>query len=168
MPDDSAFNLTIIGLVIANIVLLSLDGLENTEKIMFYGELVCTTVFTAELVVKLFLLGPVVYLDSAFNILDAGLVVLGILKYLSDVPSFVTNLRIIKLLRLLRLYRVMKLVQKEDTKKNFDDYTIGIGELSGLVVECGCDDQRHHPPHDFPIRLQSSRHDVLRQRKGVL
>ena len=30
----------------------------------------------------------------------------------------------------------MKLVQKDETKKDFDNYTIGIGELSGLVVEC--------------------------------
>ena len=70
VPDDSAFNLTIIGLVIANIILLSLVGLDNTDAVMLYGELVCTVAFSVELVVKLVLLGPVVYLDSAFNMLD--------------------------------------------------------------------------------------------------
>ena len=138
IPDTSVFNFFVIGLVCFNIVLLSMDSSNPSyvvTEFQFWGDIVCNTVFAVELVAKLLLLGPVVYCDSVFNILDMFLVVLGLAKYFADVPSFVTNLRVIKLLRLLRLYRVAKLVDLNKDTKSFKDATISIGNLAGLVVD---------------------------------
>ena len=88
-----------------------------------------------ELLAKIALLGPVLYLDSAFNMLDMFLVCLGLAKYVTEVPGFITNLRVIKLMRLLRLYRVAKLVDVNKDPKGFKDATITVGGLAGLVVD---------------------------------
>jgi len=138
IPDTSVFNFVVIGLVCFNIVLLSMDSNDPSDFVImfqFWGDIVCNIVFAFELLAKLFLLGPCLYLDSAFNVLDMFLVCLGLAKYVTDVPGFITNLRVIKLLRLLRLYRVAKLVDTAKDPKGFKDATITVGGLAGLVVD---------------------------------
>ena len=90
--------------------------------------------FAIELITKIVLLGPCVYMDSALNILDMGLVVLGLAKYVTPIPSFMSNLRVIKLLRLVRLSRLAKLVNKPSSD-SYKDATVTLASLSVLVVD---------------------------------
>jgi len=112
IPDNSYFNMSMIAMIFVNIIILSLDAPGKSQavsEVVFYGNIVCTSIFGVELLTKILLLGPFVYFDSIFNILDFVLVILGIVQYFENVPKFVTNLRVIKLLLLARLQMILKL-----------------------------------------------------------
>ena len=137
MKDDSAFNKFIIVAIIGSIVLMSTESSSMSDQqtlATFWLYVMFNTIFALEIVVKVVLVGPVVYLDSLFNLFDLFLVLMGLLQYGATIPKFITNLRIIRLLRLARLYKLLKIIQATSKVKKTDP-EITFGRLMGMVID---------------------------------
>ena len=71
----------------------------------------CTAVFVAEMVLKLLAMGPAVYAQDSFNVLDGTIVVVSVLELglKSLLPPSVTGLMmLLKTFRLLRLFKLAR------------------------------------------------------------
>ena len=136
IKDNSPFNTFIIIAIIGNILLMATESDDASSFqlfITFWLYVMFNAIFAFEILVKITLLGPIVYLDSAFNLFDVFLVLMGLLQYGADVPRFLTNLRIIRLLRLARLYKLVKLVNA--SASSLRDPTITFKRLMNMAFD---------------------------------
>ena len=107
--DTSSFTFFILACVIVNILVGSLDSIYASERLVlavYICNIIFLGIFGCEIIIKICVLGPVLYLSSTFNYLDMFLVTFGIVTIAGvPLPKSITNFRILRLLRLLRLYR---------------------------------------------------------------
>lgn len=112
-PAGKLFDVVLLALILASVVVVMLDTVEDIESahgtLLTMLEWVFTAVFTLEYGLRLWCVGkPSKYAFSFFGVVD----LLAVLPtYLSLVVPGAEALLVIRLLRMLRVFRVLKLVQ---------------------------------------------------------
>lgn len=99
------------GAIIANFLLLGLEHHEMDQdfaKWLSVGNLVLTTVFTLEMLVKQVALGLVRYLKDWFNVYDAVIVLSSLVEIILDGTGSVSVLRTLRIFRIARSFKLIK------------------------------------------------------------
>lgn len=127
--------------VILNISSLGLDTYPTKSDIYTLtrtSNLVFSVLFLVEVFVKISLLGPCLYFDNLWNILDFTLAAFSIPVFVNDQFSFINNfrsakiLRLAKLARIARVYKVVKAVDVMKARKS-RSFTVGFGTMIIMV-----------------------------------
>lgn len=142
MDETSPVNWLITAIILANIATMGVQSYrtpELYEPVEFVNK-VFTGIFAAEVVVKVVSMGPVLYFDNGFNLLDFCIVGLSIPSYFSQKFRFVNSfrgLRILRLARLLRLARMLRVANTlyEKSKKQKLAMFLNPVKLMGIMVE---------------------------------
>lgn len=164
---NQAFDLFIMSLVLANAIVMAMDGNLFTPEIyvnISISNYVFNSIFIAEFIIKLIGLGPVVYFSDAFTYLDLVIIAFAILdmitpasatdneigasKSLASQLSFLRVFRIFRVLRLTKILRRLKSMRLiiVSIKKSLADVTyivlilimfLLIFQLLGMSLLCG-------------------------------
>ena len=108
------FNIFMLFCIVGNIIVLSLEksDMSSAESSgVDIANQVFTSIFLAELVLKLGILGPQAYFSSGWNVVDFFVVVTSVpVLFGSSNNKLMTNFRIIRFLRFAKLVRISKLI----------------------------------------------------------
>jgi Ion transport protein len=138
--EASPFSQFINLVIVLNILSLAADAY-STPKVGRHAVLILNYVFISifmlEVVVKIILLGPCLYLDSPFNLLDFTLVILSIPTFFDSSFQVLGALRILRLARLARSGQINRLynqLNSEGTQKA-PKIPIDLGRLSAMIFD---------------------------------
>ena len=127
--------------IVLNILSLAADAQSTPEKgreSILYLNYAFIAIFLFEVVIKIILLGPCLYLDNPFNLLDFSLVILSIPTYADSSYQVTGTLRILRLARLAKLGQINRLqnqLNPTDGKISKIKTRIDIGRLSGMIFD---------------------------------
>src|SRR5688572_8018201 len=115
-PDERNFNLVLIVLIAASVIVAMLDSVSYLHArygdVFYAAEWGFTALFTVEYIVRLLVLKrPMRYVRSFYGVID--LIAL-LPTYLSLIILGSQNLIVIRLLRILRVFRILELVEYTD------------------------------------------------------
>uniref|UniRef100_A0A7S1IVH8 Ion transport domain-containing protein n=1 Tax=Eutreptiella gymnastica TaxID=73025 RepID=A0A7S1IVH8_9EUGL len=111
----SKWNFCITSVIIINTLILSLDHYPMDSwfaDILYYGNIVCTYVFTFESFFKIVALGVRMFIISPANLFDLGVVIVSWIDIFFENAPGVTVLRTFRLLRLFKLARSFPSLQR--------------------------------------------------------
>lgn len=114
MDDQSAFNQFIIAVILMNIFVLSADTYRTPADgrvVIQTLNSIFTVIFAAEVVIKIIVMGPCLYFDNGFNMMDFSLVALSLPSFFIRNFHFINSFRVLRILRLLRLLRLARMVR---------------------------------------------------------
>jgi hypothetical protein len=112
--DWGPFAMFINAVIVVNILLLAADAETSPASVQFAVQvcnIVFTTIFLAEVVIKNAILGPCLYFSNPYNVVDFILVIASLPVYTNSNYTFINNFRIIRLARLIRLIRIARMQQ---------------------------------------------------------
>ena len=127
--------------IVLNILSLAADAQSTPDKgreSILYLNYAFIAIFLFEVVIKIILLGPCLYLDNPFNLLDFSLVILSIPTYASSSFQVTGTLRILRLARLAKLGQMDRLEnQLNPTAGKISKIRtrIDLGRLSGMIFD---------------------------------
>ena len=121
---------TMLFMVIANTVTLSLNGLVNTQsQVLTQLNLVFTIVFTIDLVLKVFAFGVMFFADI-MNVFDSFVVSVSIVELsIGTGAANLTSLRSIRILRAFRVLRITRLI------RSFSFMKVVMAVVSSIISE---------------------------------
>jgi hypothetical protein len=109
LVNHKIFESAVLVLIILNTIVLAMDyynSPEEYDRVLTIFNYVFTSIFAAEVLLKIAALGPVDWVHEKFNIFDFVVVALSIIEIFADgVGSGFTALRALRLLRIFRLAR---------------------------------------------------------------
>jgi hypothetical protein len=108
---------------------------KQTNFIIGVINLVCTIIFIVDVAIRIILMGPCLFFDSSFNILDFVLVTFNVIGFIGGAGSFVSNFRILRLLRLTRLLKVANIMSAGKEKVADRTNTLDLIKFTSLVTE---------------------------------
>lgn len=138
--DTSPFSQFINVVIILNILSLAADAASTPaigRKVVLYLNYAFISIFMAEVMAKILLLGPCLYLDSPFNLLDFTLVVLSIPTFFDSSFQVLGALRILRLARLARTGQITRLYNQLNTagQQKAPKTPIDLGRLSAMIFD---------------------------------
>ena len=98
--------------------------------------LTSTIVFIVDCVLRILVMGPCLFFDSTFNIMDFTLVFFNCVAFVTSSASFVSNFRVLRIFRLMRLYKVAYLMSLKEGQSSSDP-SLGIVRFLSLLMELG-------------------------------
>ncbi|CAH3140850.1 unnamed protein product [Porites lobata] len=135
VAECAAFDAVIIGVIMLNTIVLALyhHGIEKKfEKVLDLCNMVFTIIFVAEMIWKVIAFGPVGYVKSRWNILDAFIVIASVAGYLTESGGSFS------IFRSLRLFRVLNLAQSWKTMaKLVTAITKSVGPVGNITLILG-------------------------------
>lgn len=111
--ESETINYLILGLVIANTIVLCLYGLvdREDESRLDTANLVFTVCFITEMILKVFACGFKKYFKDPANFLDAVIVGFSVIELLDSGNSSSTSIRTLRLFRIFRVAKVIRLIR---------------------------------------------------------
>lgn len=127
--------------IVLNILSLAADAQstpDNGREAVLYLNYAFIAIFIFEVVIKIILLGPCLYLDNPFNLLDFSLVILSIPTYVSSSFQVTGTLRVLRLARLAKLGQINRLYNQLNPKSgkvSAIKTPINLVRLSGMIFD---------------------------------
>ncbi|KAL9953553.1 hypothetical protein ACROYT_G040985 [Oculina patagonica] len=135
VAESAAFDAVIIGVILLNTIVLALyhHGIEKSfERILDLCNMVFTIIFVVEMIWKLIAFGPLTYVKSRWNVLDAVIVIASVAGYLTESGGSFS------IFRSLRLFRVLNLAQSWKTMaKLVAAITKSVGPVGNITLILG-------------------------------
>lgn len=104
------FKFSIVSAIVFNIVVLAMEanGVSGTRaQFTLYSNLVCTVIFTLEILVQLVALDITTFFQNSFNILDLVIVLASLIEL-----AFLKSAASLSIFRTLRVFRTFKLLKR--------------------------------------------------------
>jgi voltage-dependent calcium channel T type alpha-1G len=112
--DSGSFSKLVYGAIFANILVLAMDGYNNTPFIDEFCQ-ACDYGFTAFFIVELFLkvltLGPIGYFSDGYNRFDFVLVTISVVDLAVQMANFASALRVARMFRMARVIRLASIAR---------------------------------------------------------
>ena len=135
--DGGPLSMIVIIFVLMDTFVLAFDSTSPDAEVLITMEVVnyaATAIFLVDIVLRISVMGPCLFFDSSFNILDFTLVFLNIVTLVSGVAGFVSNFRVLRLFRLMRLYKIAYLVQIQEGQA-VSDASLGFVRFLSLLTD---------------------------------
>ena len=129
--------------IVVNAGFLAVDHAHQSDAIsqtLAFGNYIFVGIFVFELVLKLLVLGPKLYVFDGFNIFDGVITILSIIELLiTEVPAlYVEGDMAIRVFRSLRLFRILRVATSSDKLRQYSAGAVnalnGLGALLGLIL----------------------------------
>lgn len=96
---------------------------QSLTNALEYSNLVFTTLFAIEMVLKIIAEGCLKYIKNAYNLFDSGIVIMSIVELQGNKNSGLSVLRTFRLLRVLKLVRFMPTLRRQLVSRTIDSLT---------------------------------------------
>lgn len=96
---------------------------QSLTNALEYSNLVFTTLFAIEMVLKIIAEGCLKYIKNAYNLFDSGIVIMSIVELQGNKNSGLSVLRTFRLLRVLKLVRFMPTLRRQLVSRVIDSFT---------------------------------------------
>lgn len=137
--ESGPLSLFVIFIVLVDTVSLAFDSSnpsDQTLQALAVIDLVATSIFIVDVVLRIAVMGPCMFFDNSFNILDFTLVLFNVISFVTGTAGFISNFRVVRLFRLMRLYKIMYLMKLREGQAS-SDASIGLVRFVSLLMEIG-------------------------------
>ena len=117
------FRLIVLSAIVINTLSMGIEYHGQPESLtnaLEYSNLVFTSLFAVEMVLKIFADGCLKYIKNGYNLFDGGIVIMSIVELHGQKNSGLSVLRTFRLLRVLKLVRFMPTLRRQLVGRFFD------------------------------------------------
>ncbi|RMX46589.1 hypothetical protein pdam_00019719 [Pocillopora damicornis] len=136
----SIVEVTIMGFILANTVVLAVDHHQidsQFKKVLDVLNLMFTTIFTVEMILKLVALGPLYYIQGKWNIFDGIIVIISLVDTGLELADFKESSGT-SVFRTFRLFRILKLAQSWETMRRLlSTISNSVGPIGNITLILG-------------------------------